>query len=243
MSTPGDRSTLDDLDYPTDRRLRGARGKDGKLIPPKLSDRERQLVTLAASGHTDTAIAQELGISEATVGTYWGRIRVKLGPYSRTELVSIVIKADQAHEMERLKEANGDLVRQLKLGASELGGLYRSLIETAADSMLLTSAMSTIIDANRAAHELFGYEAGELVGQSLDVLVPERFREAHAKFVTDYVEDPQRGMMGDHLLAPALRKDGTEIRIQAALSALATPSGILIMSVHRLASAVLVSSL
>src|SRR5262245_36101632 len=46
----------------------------------ELSERERQLIELAAEGHTDASIANELGISEATVSTYWGRVRIKIGP-------------------------------------------------------------------------------------------------------------------------------------------------------------------
>ena len=58
----------------------------------ELSPREQQLITMAGEGLTDTAIANRLGISEATVNTYWGRIRVKLGPHNRTELVAIALR-------------------------------------------------------------------------------------------------------------------------------------------------------
>ena len=47
---------------------------------PQLSPRELQLIEYATQGLTDTAIALKLGISEATVGTYWGRVRIKIGP-------------------------------------------------------------------------------------------------------------------------------------------------------------------
>src|SRR5579862_4728500 len=57
-----------------------------------LSPREAAIIRMASEGHTDSSIAHLLEISEGTVGTYWGRIRTKMGPYSRPELVAIAIR-------------------------------------------------------------------------------------------------------------------------------------------------------
>jgi|GEM_PF-567864 len=64
---------------------------------PALSDRERQLITLAAEGLTDYAIAMTLGIKEPTVKSYWVRIRSKVGPFNRTELVALAVR--EAYEL------------------------------------------------------------------------------------------------------------------------------------------------
>lgn len=60
-----------------------------RLLDPetKLSPRERQVIHLAGEGKTDKEIAHALGIQPGTVGTLWARIRAKLGPCNRTELV------------------------------------------------------------------------------------------------------------------------------------------------------------
>lgn len=60
-----------------------------RLLDPeaKLSPRERQVIHLAGEGKTDKEIARDLGIQPGTVGTLWARIRAKLGPCNRTELV------------------------------------------------------------------------------------------------------------------------------------------------------------
>lgn len=227
---------LDDEDRPErpyDHRLRAGWNLVSGRPAPSLSSREKQLIALATEGHTDTSIAQHLGISEATVGTYWGRIRVKLGPYSRTELVSIVIRAEQADELARLKVANAELARQLNVSSADSEGLFRQFVESAADSILITNSSSVIVTANAAAHELFGYPPGELVGANMSVLIPQRFRERHAEVVQGFLQAPSKGMMGDHFDAPALRRDGTEMRIRAALSVISTPDGPLTMSIHR----------
>jgi PAS domain S-box-containing protein len=201
---------------------------------PKLSPREQQLLKFASEGLTDTAIAHRLGISEATVGTYWGRVRIKLGPYSRTELVSHVLRAESEAAVEALRRENEHLVQELRArGASGDVSLYHDILENAPDAMILVTETGRIDYANVAARELFGYEKDELQGGSVDGLIPPRFRAKHAEHREEYVRDPQRRQMGLHLETPALHKDGTEFPIRAALSAIATPSGMVVMSVIR----------
>lgn len=84
----------------------------------RLSTREREVLDLAVLGRTDEQISQELGMSVPTVNSYWVRIRGKLGPLSRTELVGNVLRhasnlrfADLLAENERLKE-DGRQVRK-----------------------------------------------------------------------------------------------------------------------------------
>src|SRR5579871_1864366 len=59
-----------------------------------LSARERELLVLAMNGLTDQGIANKLGISAATIGTYWGRVRIKFGPLSRPELVARFVQGE-----------------------------------------------------------------------------------------------------------------------------------------------------
>lgn len=196
---------------------------------PDLSPREQQLLKFAAEGLTDTAIANKLGISEATVGTYWGRVRIKLGPYSRTELVAIVMRAEREAAVEALRRENEQLVQELRSrGASGDSELYRNLLENAPDAMILVSDEGAITYANEAACEVFGYARGELAGAELVTLVPPRFRERHLDHRKDYVAHPERRQMGEHLETPAVRKDGTEFQIRASLSAIDTPDGLVV---------------
>ncbi len=196
---------------------------------PKFSPRERQLLDYAAQGFTDTAIAQKLGISEATVGTYWGRVRIKLGPYSRTELVAIVMRAEREEALEALRQENVQLMRQVQeQGASGEGSVYESILENAPDAMILVAESGLIEYANRAANELFGYEPGELIGADLVILVPPRLRDRHRVHRQEYISEPKRRQMGEHLNTPAVRKDGSEFSIRAALSATQTDKGLLV---------------
>jgi DNA-binding CsgD family transcriptional regulator len=59
-----------------------------------LSERERAVLKLAVNGYKDKAISEKLGIAKGTVGTYWNRIRRKLGPLTRAEIAAIVGRAE-----------------------------------------------------------------------------------------------------------------------------------------------------
>jgi PAS domain S-box-containing protein len=200
---------------------------------PELSPREQQLLQFAAEGLTDTAIANHLGISEATVGTYWGRVRIKLGPYSRTELVAIVMRAEREAAVDALRRENDELVKQLHEKGGADSSLYHDLLENAPDAIMLVTETGEIEYANLAAQELFGYEKGEAQGHHVSELVPPRYRDRHGAHISEYVADPKRREMGVHLETPAVRKDGTEFLIRAALSAMTTPSGMIITCVIR----------
>lgn len=201
---------------------------------PELSPREQQLLKYAAEGLTDTAIANKLGISEATVGTYWGRVRIKLGPFSRTELVAIMLRAERDAAVEQLRRENQQLIKELESQASPSGSsVYHDLIENAPDAIVLVSETGIIEHVNITAREIFGYSTAELSGHHLHLLIPERYRGVHTQHREDYVKNPQRRQMGDHHETPALHKDGREFPVRAALSAIETPAGMLIMCVLR----------
>lgn len=204
-----------------------------------LSPREHQLLSLAAQGFTDNAIAHKLGISLATVGTYWGRIRIKFGPLNRTELVAIYLREEAAIAVEGLKSDNERLLTEVEehskteqmLRASL--ELFRGLVETAPDAIILVNQEGTIELANEAAEELFGYEHEELVGLAIEKLVPEDKRFDHVHNRQSYHDDPIKRKMGEHLATDALRKDGTIFRMATALSATKTEHGILVTCIVR----------
>src|SRR3569832_2454482 len=105
---------------------------------PEFSPRERLLRDIAADGLTDTAIAHKLVISEATVGTYWGRVRIKLGPHSRTELVAIVLRAEREVALDTLRRENEALVKQVQDSTQENKNTKnKKKIDNAPDAMLL----------------------------------------------------------------------------------------------------------
>jgi PAS domain S-box-containing protein len=204
-----------------------------------LSPRERQLLEMAVVGMTDQAISNNLGISLATVGTYWGRVRIKFGPYNRTELVAIYLKDEAKHALSTLKSENQDLLTKIDEHTQAVEmlqtslELFRGLIETAPDAILIVNAAGVIELANDRADEMFGFERDGLLGKKVEELIPQRYHEAHLANRQEYVEHPVRRKMGEHEATVAMRKDGTEFPIAAALNATQTPKGPLVTCIIR----------
>ena len=210
----------------------------GEREPPALSERERQILSLATNGFTDTAIANKLGISEATVGTYWGRVRIKMGPYSRTELVARALQHESAITLDSLRAENARLVAQMQaLNFAKVDeqtiNLARQVIEGAGDAILVVNKQGTIEFVNGMALELFGYERVELLGERVTKLIPERFRHDHDEHRATYMSHAEKRQMGEHLSTPALKKDGTEFPVAASLSPVDSPSGMLVTCIVR----------
>lgn len=186
----------------------------------KLSPREKQLIKFAADGLTDTAIANRLEISEATVSTYWRRIRAKVGPYSRTELVASLLKNESERIIGALLAEQKKLMAELsKVPERDPANFYRQLVQDAADAIVVVDPSGRIEMINAAAADLFGYQQPELQGKHISVLVPERLRSVHSNHVSKYVTDPSKRKMGDHINTPAVHRNGKEFLIAANLSA------------------------
>ena len=69
---------------------------------------------------------------------------------------------------------------------------FQQLFESAPDATIVVDADGRIVLANAHTEELFGYARAELVGQAIELLVPERFREAHVEQRQGYLAEPRK---------------------------------------------------
>lgn len=96
------------------------------------------------------------------------------------------------------------------------------IIESAMDAIITTDESQRIILFNAAAQSLFGYTAGDAIGMSLNLLIPERFRKYHSLLVRQFgAEGITSRRMGTQRVVTAVRKDGTEFPIEASISQVA----------------------
>ena len=93
----------------------------------------------------------------------------------------------------------------------------RMLFDLSPDAVLVCDAEGRIREANARVEALFGYRREELLGQPVDVLVPERFRGAHAKHREGFVAEPRMRPMGAGLQLFGRRKDGSEFPVDILL--------------------------
>ena len=120
---------------------------------------------------------------------------------------------ETAHQAARLQ------AQQEELQATE--AWFRSIIESAPDGILVTDEAGTVILANNQIDEMFGYPEGELVGQSVEILVPEAVRGRHAGFRASYLKSATSPMMAarDRELL-GVRRDGSSFPVEVGLSRL-----------------------
>ena len=206
---------------------------------PDLSLREQQILRLAAHGLTDQGIANRLGITRNTVSTYWGRIRSKLGPVNRAELVASYVRERAGEVLEKLRSENRKLVEDIERHTAleqELQAtldLFQNLCNSAPDAILVTDESGRIRMANHEACRMFGYETDVILTKAVRDLVPQQYRKAHAVLMESYLDEPSARRMGQHQATMALRSDGTEFPIAATLNATQTGTGMLVTCIIR----------
>ncbi|MFA5860601.1 MAG: PAS domain-containing protein [Candidatus Thermoplasmatota archaeon] len=111
--------------------------------------------------------------------------------------------------------------------------LARRVLDLLPDAVLLASADGAIKFANSQAGTMFGYEQEELVGVSVEMLMPERFRGAHEHHRHEYQEAPRKRPMGSGLHLLGLRKDGAEFQVDISLGPVKTGDDSLVLMVVR----------
>lgn len=111
--------------------------------------------------------------------------------------------------------------------------IFRKLLAYAPDAMVIVDRQGQILLINEQTERLFGYEREALIGKSLDILLPERFRQAHERHRTNYVADPRLRSMGQGLELYGLRRDGSEFPVEISLSPLETKEGLWVSSAIR----------
>ncbi|MDH3503243.1 MAG: PAS domain S-box protein [Nitrospirota bacterium] len=99
---------------------------------------------------------------------------------------------------------------------------FRLVIEAAPSGMIMIDRQGTIVLANHLVTQLFGYPREELLGQPIELLIPERFRPQHPAHRTRFFAHPQSRAMGSGRHLYGLRKNGSEFSVELGLNPLVT---------------------
>jgi PAS domain S-box-containing protein len=117
------------------------------------------------------------------------------------------------------------------------GGLYAShemfmgLVESAPDGIIIVNSNGHIVLVNTQAEKLFGYTRHELVGEPVEILIPESLRGKHLINREGYISEPHVRPMGSDLIGR--RKDGSEFPVEISLSPIKAEGKILVTSIIR----------
>ncbi len=159
----------------------------------------------------DTGIAQELELAfDFKDGTKWWRLSLK--PFrhpggAATVLEILVTGLDITPKME--------LTHELEVSTSR----FRSVVDAAYDAIVTIDQEHNITLFNRAAENLFGYDASEMIGQPVVRLLPEQFRPKHPSYVQNFARSPVKSrQMNERNRISGLHRDGSLLPIEIAIS-------------------------
>jgi len=205
----------------------------------------RRLKAEAATRHVPVIFISGEGDVDAKVRAFeCGGVDYITKPFQDAEVLMRVATHLTVHALTRRQEervaartaelavANARLQREIT-ERRQAEDKFRGVLESAPEAMVIVNARREITLMNSRAEELFGYRREELLGQAVEILMPERFRRQHAADGAGYIAAPRPRPMGENLALFGRRRDGSEFPVAISLSPLATPEGVLVISAIR----------
>ena len=111
--------------------------------------------------------------------------------------------------------------------------LSTDLLETLPDAIVAVDRDGTMIQVNSQAQQLFGYDRDELIGQKVEMLVPESYRHEHHHHRDNFAQAPKTRRMGANLELYGRRRNGSEFPVEISLSPVSTEKGTVVLSAIR----------
>ena len=201
------------------------------VVPLKVRDQVIGALTLAAAesgrryGEEELALAEELA-QRAAVAVDNARL------YREATMLNEELEQRVARRTQELQVINARLEATIH-EHQQAEMRFRNLLESAPDAMVIINQKGEIGLVNSQTEALFGYTRQELLGQPVEMLLPEPLRQRHAGHRHNYHQEPRLRPMGGGLDLYGLRRDGSHFPVEISLSPLTTAEGMLVIAAVR----------
>lgn len=107
---------------------------------------------------------------------------------------------------------------------------FQQVVESAADGLVMVDERGLMVLVNRATEQMFGFSREQILGQPVEMLMPERHRGSHPELLAGFIRDPEPRAMAARRELFARRRDGSEFPVEIGLNPICTVSGVRVLA-------------